>query len=162
MNIYCKINAIWNVTSKMTFVPNQKSVEYKGHLLCQVLLRHTKSESHLPCLCKSSDVISLQYGDIRGVLIVSWVIRLDFRISEWISGFQIEFLISEWISGFQIGFLPTVYEISLNATMYPEAGARRRVYFNPQHAYMHTRGVQPKTWARPGKWERCQIQASAS
>ena len=34
--------------------------------------------------------------------------------------------------------------------MYREAGARRRVYFNPQHAGMHTRGVQPKTWARPG------------
>jgi len=51
----------------------------------------------------------------------------------------------------------------MNATMYREAGARRRVYFNPQHAYnMHARGVQPKTWARPGKWERCQIQASAS
>ena len=30
--------------------------------------------------------------------------------------------------------------------MYRQAGARRRVYFNPQHAYMHTRGVQPKTW----------------
>jgi len=50
---------------------------------------------------------------------------VDFRISEWISGFQIGFLdfrvdfwISigfldfNWISGFQIGFLPTVYEIS--------------------------------------------------
>ena len=34
--------------------------------------------------------------------------------------------------------------------MYREAGGRRRVYFNPQHAYMHTRGVQPKTWAWPG------------
>ena len=33
--------------------------------------------------CKSSDVISLKYTDIRGV---SWIIfRLDFRISEWIS-----------------------------------------------------------------------------
>ena len=52
--------------------------------------------------------------------------RLDFWISEWISGFQIGFLdfrvdfwISEWISGFQlgfeIGFLPTVYEISFVA-----------------------------------------------
>ena len=37
---------------------------------------------------------------------------MDFRISEWISGFQIGFLdfrldfwISDWISGFQIGFL---------------------------------------------------------
>ena len=44
---------------------------------------------------------------------------MDFRISEWISGFQSGFLdfrlgfwISQWISGFQFGFLPTVYEIS--------------------------------------------------
>ena len=44
---------------------------------------------------------------------------MDFRISEWISGFQTGFLdfrvdiwIADWISGFQIGFLPTVYEIS--------------------------------------------------
>ena len=29
-------------------------------------------------------------------------------------------------------------QIHTNATMYPEAGARRGVYFNPQHAYMHT------------------------
>ena len=38
----------------------------------------------------------------------------------------------------------------MNATIYQEAGACRRVYFNLQHACMHTRGVQPKTWARPG------------
>ena len=45
--------------------------------------------------------------------------RVDFRISERISGFQSGFLdfrlnfwISQWISGFQFGFLPTVYEIS--------------------------------------------------
>ena len=45
--------------------------------------------------------------------------RVDFWISEWISGFQIGFLdftvdfwISQWISGFQFVFLPTVYEIS--------------------------------------------------
>ena len=44
---------------------------------------------------------------------------MDFRISEWISGFQIGFLgfrmdfwISQWISGLQFGFLPRVYEIS--------------------------------------------------
>ena len=47
---------------------------------------------------------------------------------------------------------PVLYKSSLlhiltNTTMYREAGARRRVYFNPQHAYMHTRGVQPKTWS---------------
>ena len=73
---------------------------------------------------------------MRSILIVSWVIfRLDFQISEWISGFQIGFLnfrvdfwVSDWISGFQsgfldfnwisgfqIGFLPTVYEISFVA-----------------------------------------------
>ena len=44
---------------------------------------------------------------------------MDFRISEWISGFQngfldfrLDFWTSQWISGFQFGFLPTVYEIS--------------------------------------------------
>ena len=40
---------------------------------------------------------------------------LDFWISIWISGFQFEFLyfsLDFWISGFQFGFLPTVYEIS--------------------------------------------------
>ena len=73
---------------------------------------------------------------MRSILIVSWVIfrldfrisewisgfqsgfldfRLDFWISEWISGFQLDFWISDWISGFQIGFLPTVYEISFVA-----------------------------------------------
>ena len=64
--------------------------------------------------CKHSDVISLKYTDIRG--------GLDFRILEWISGFQsgfldfrLDFWISDWISGFQIGFLPTVYEISFVA-----------------------------------------------
>ena len=46
--------------------------------------------------------------------------------------FRLDFRISEWISGFQIGFLLTVYEISLNATMYREAGARHGVYFNPE------------------------------
>ena len=47
---------------------------------------------------------------------------MDFRILEWISGFQNGFLdfkvgfwISDWISGFQSGFLPTVYEISFVA-----------------------------------------------
>ena len=53
---------------------------------------------------------------------------MDFRILEWISGFQsgfldfrLDFWISEWISGFRwisgfpIGFLPTVYEISFVA-----------------------------------------------
>ena len=67
-----------------------------------------------------------------------------------------------------------------NATMYlvssPDptlraGGVWGRDYYVPRcrrapqcilHAYMHTRGVQPKTWARPGKWERCLIQASAS
>ena len=53
--------------------------------------------------------------------ISEWIsgFQIDFWISDWISGFQIGFLdfrvnfwISEWISGFQIGFLPTVYEIS--------------------------------------------------
>ena len=34
--------------------------------------------------------------------------------------------------------------------MYREAGARRHVNFNPQHVGVHTRGVHPKTWARPG------------
>ena len=34
--------------------------------------------------------------------------RLDFWISEWLSGFR-------WISGFQMGFLLTVYEISFVA-----------------------------------------------
>ena len=41
--------------------------------------------------------------------------RLDFWISQWISGFHsgfLDFWISQWISGFQFGFLPTVYEIS--------------------------------------------------
>ena len=45
--------------------------------------------------------------------------RLDFWISDWISGFHsgfldftVDFWISQWISGFQFGFLPTVYEIS--------------------------------------------------
>ena len=37
---------------------------------------------------------------------------LDFRVDFWISGFQSGFLDFNWISGFQIGFLPTVYEIS--------------------------------------------------
>ena len=68
--------------------------------------------------CKHSDV----YGYTRRV------IRLDFWISKWISGFQsgfldfkVDFWISEWISGFrwisgfQNGFLPTVYEISFVA-----------------------------------------------
>ena len=40
---------------------------------------------------------------------------MDFRISDWISGFQSGFLDFNWISGFQIGFLPTVYEISFGA-----------------------------------------------
>ena len=40
---------------------------------------------------------------------------MDFRISDWISGFQSGFLDFNWISGFQIGFLPTVYEISFVA-----------------------------------------------
>ena len=45
--------------------------------------------------------------------------RLDFWISQWISGFHsgfldftVDFWISAWISGFQFGFLQTVYEIS--------------------------------------------------
>ena len=37
---------------------------------------------------------------------------MDFRISDWISGFQSGFLDFIWISGFQNGFLLTVYEIS--------------------------------------------------
>ena len=72
---------------------------------------------------------------IRIVLVESGIgfpdFRVDFWISEWISGFQIGFLdfwISQWISGFhsgfldfsldfwisgfQFGFLQTVYEIS--------------------------------------------------
>ena len=40
---------------------------------------------------------------------------MDFRISEWISGFQSGFLDFNWISEFQIGFQPTVYEISFVA-----------------------------------------------
>ena len=41
--------------------------------------------------------------------------RLDFWISQWISGFHsgfLDFSLDFWISGFQFGFLPTVYEIS--------------------------------------------------
>ena len=34
--------------------------------------------------------------------------------------------------------------------MYREAGGRSHVYFNPQHAGMHMRGVQPKTWVQLG------------
>ena len=37
---------------------------------------------------------------------------MDFRISEWISGFQFGFLDFSLDSGFQFGFLLTVYEIS--------------------------------------------------
>ena len=43
------------------------------------------------------------------------------------------------------------------ATMYREAGARRYVYFNPQHAGMHTRVLL----CLGAAWERCQIHASA-
>ena len=41
--------------------------------------------------------------------------RLDFWISQWISGFHsgfLDFSLDFWISGFQFGFLQTVYEIS--------------------------------------------------
>ena len=78
----------------MTFVPDRKSVGYKGHL----------TNIHNPCTpVKNSDVISLKYTDIRGGSL------------DWISGFQsgfldfkVDFWISDWISGFQIGFLDFV------------------------------------------------------
>ena len=67
-------------------------------------------------------VISKVYGYLRTILIVGFPdFRVDFWISEWISGFQsgfldfrMDFWISDWISGLQwiSGFLPTVYEIS--------------------------------------------------
>jgi len=41
--------------------------------------------------------------------------RMDFWISDWISGFHsgfLDFILDFWISGFQFGFLPMVYEIS--------------------------------------------------
>ena len=56
---------------------------------------------------KHSDVTSLRIY-VEGHWIGFPDFKVDFWISEWISGFH-------WISGFQIGFLPTVYEISFVA-----------------------------------------------
>jgi len=49
---------------KMTFVP--KSVGYKGHLLCTDVSAITSYKIRARP-CKSSNVISLKYTDIRGV-----------------------------------------------------------------------------------------------
>ena len=38
-----------------------------------------------------------------------------------------------------VRLVPVCVCAKMNATMYQEAGARRCVYFNPQHAGMHTK-----------------------
>ena len=110
----------------MTFVPDRKigRVQRSFDLMLTSYIIRARP-------CKHSDVISLKYTDIRGGAL-DWISGFQ---SAWISGFQsgfldfkVDFWISDWISGFrwisefQIGFLPTVYEISFVADPSGEAG----------------------------------------
>ena len=60
----------------------KKSVGYKGHLLCADVSAITSYKVRA-CPCKSSDVISLKYTDIRRVF--------NSILGHWISGLQIGF-----------------------------------------------------------------------
>ena len=83
------ISSIWQLQlhhlRRMTFVPDRRSAGYKGHSCGDILLRH--KTVHVMRVVESG----IGFPDFR----------MDFWISQWISGFQLGFLdfwISVWIS----------------------------------------------------------------